>query len=153
MKLLSAAPVVKLAKTFTTPYDNAIAKTGLSGHAEIGHAAWFEGSGFEVLLAHLGRKAPLPSERATNIPECIDKLCAILMAKKPDQRPQTADDLVALIDQALAELAGKPKSKAIAAARPARKTKPPVPRTLVTLNDLPDGTILPRHLPRPCSST
>src|SRR5690606_1817925 len=56
----------------------------------------FEGSGFEVLLAHLGRPAPLPSDKNASVPEAIDRLCTALMRKKPDDRPQHADEVVAL---------------------------------------------------------
>ncbi|HEU4613830.1 MAG TPA: serine/threonine-protein kinase [Kofleriaceae bacterium] len=104
----------------------------------------FEGSGFEVLLAHLGRPAPLPSEKNREVPEVIDRLCAALMRKKPDERPQHADEVVALIDAALLELAGH-----ASAALPAPAKRPSKPRrTVATVLDLPDGTELPRHRAR-----
>ena len=34
----------------------------------------FDGSGFEVLLAHLGRPLPTPSERNPDVPEVVDEL-------------------------------------------------------------------------------
>jgi serine/threonine protein kinase len=101
----------------------------------------FDGSGFEVLLAHLGRPAPLPSERNPNVPEAIDLLCAMLMRKKPDDRPQHADEVVALIDRALGELAGQ---EAGALSRPLRKRKSK-PRMIETLRDLPEGVELPHE--------
>ncbi|MBA3460266.1 MAG: protein kinase [Deltaproteobacteria bacterium] len=64
----------------------------------------FEGSGFEVLLAHLGRPIPAPSDRNPELPEAIDNLCVHLMAKKPEDRPRSADELVELIDEALSRL-------------------------------------------------
>ncbi len=67
----------------------------------------FDGSGFEVLLAHLGRPIPSPSERNEDVPEVVDNLVVHLLAKRPDQRPPTADAVVALIDEALAQLEGK----------------------------------------------
>jgi hypothetical protein len=67
----------------------------------------FEGSGFEVLLAHLGRPIPAPSDRNKDVPEVVDRLVTRLLAKKPDDRPQTADDVVALIDEAVAQLEGR----------------------------------------------
>jgi hypothetical protein len=97
----------------------------------------YSGSGFEVLLAHLGRPAPTPSERNPHAPPVIDRLCAALMAKKPDQRPQTADDVVAMIDEAIAELGGK----SIAAAPAGRAlARPRAPRTMATRRDLPGGS-------------
>lgn len=80
----------------------------------------FDGSGVEVLLAHLGRPAPLPSERAPALPPAIDRLVAQLMQKRPDDRPASADAVVALIDAALAEdIAGPARS----GARPRRVTR------------------------------
>jgi hypothetical protein len=99
----------------------------------------FEGSGFEVLLAHLGRPAPVPSQTNPDLPEVIDRLCAKLMAKKPDDRPESADVLVAMLDEALDELDGGPAS---ATAAPQRA---PIARrkTLATRRDLPQGTVVP----------
>jgi serine/threonine protein kinase len=101
----------------------------------------FDGSGFEVLLAHLGRPAPLPSEKNPNVPEAIDRLCAQLLAKKPDDRPASADAVVALIDDALAD-------KSPAASRPRApaagwRSKTRGSATL-TRPELPPGTEAPR---------
>lgn len=71
----------------------------------------FSGSGFEVLLAHLGRPPPLPSRVNADVPEAVDQLVVALMAKKPEARPQSAEELVALIDDALDHL-GAPKPRA-----------------------------------------
>ena len=87
----------------------------------------FDGPGFEVLLAHLGRPPPRASERSPGVPAAIDALIADLMAKQPDDRPASADAVVARIDDALAELAGSRRSRARTAtssrSRPA--TRPP----------------------------
>jgi serine/threonine protein kinase len=99
----------------------------------------FEGSGFEVLLAHLGRPAPLPSERNADLPESIDRLCAALMQKKPDARPPSADAVVAMIDEALGELDGK----APAQSRP-RTPRAPRLSANVTRLEVPEGTDVPR---------
>ncbi|HEU0037398.1 MAG TPA: protein kinase [Kofleriaceae bacterium] len=61
----------------------------------------FDGSGFEVLLAHLGRQPPRPSERNPDVPEAVDRLVLALMAKRPDDRIQSADELVQRIDDTL----------------------------------------------------
>jgi len=94
----------------------------------------FEGSAFEVLLAHLGKVAPVPSARNPLVPEAIDGLCAHLLAKKPDDRPQTADEVVTLVDVALAELATGETLDRIARKPPRRKKRP----TAATRPDLPD---------------
>jgi serine/threonine protein kinase len=99
----------------------------------------FEGSGFEVLLAHLGRPAPAPSERNADVPEAIDRLCKTLLAKKPDERPASADALVAMIDDALAELSGKR-----AAASSSRTTRAPKASAKLTRRELPPGAEMPR---------
>ena len=64
----------------------------------------FEGSGFEVLLAHLGRTAPPPSAISPDVPDVVDRLCAALLAKRPDDRPASAAAIVALVDDALTGL-------------------------------------------------
>jgi Protein kinase domain len=66
----------------------------------------FDGAGFEVLLAHLNHPVPRASERNAAVPEAVDRIIARLMAKKPDDRPAHADALVAMIDDAIAELTG-----------------------------------------------
>jgi len=96
----------------------------------------FEGSAFEVLLAHLGKAAPLPSSRNDRVPEVIDGLCATLLAKKPEDRPQTADEVVTLVDVALAELASPDATDSVdkTARKPRRKKRV----TARTRPDLPD---------------
>ncbi len=64
----------------------------------------FDGSGYEVLLAHLGRAAPAPSTVNPDVPAPVDDLVRMLLAKRPEARPQTADELVVLIDRAIALL-------------------------------------------------
>jgi serine/threonine protein kinase len=82
----------------------------------------FEGSGFEVLLAHLGRPAPKPSERNPDIPEVVDRLVARLLAKKPDDRAQSADEVVSLIDETLDVLEARRSAPDASKPRPRRKT-------------------------------
>ncbi len=101
----------------------------------------FEGSGFEVLLAHLGRPVVPPSEKNPAVPESVDRLCLALVQKKPDDRLQSADEVVAQIDAVLDEL-GDRGSVPVAPRR--RSTIPPPKRTLATRRDLPDG-VVPRQ--------
>lgn len=63
----------------------------------------FDGSGFEVLLAHLGGPVPRASERHPVSP-VIDRLIERLMQKRPGDRPAGADAVVAMLDDAIAEL-------------------------------------------------
>jgi hypothetical protein len=82
----------------------------------------FEGSGFEVLLAHLNRPAPLASELNAKVPAVVDRLIAHLMQKKPEDRPISADAVVALIDGAIAELGDRPAASRRTARAGARTT-------------------------------
>ena len=94
----------------------------------------FEGSGFEVLLAHLGKQPPAPSELDASVPDVIDQLCATLLAKAPADRPASADALVAAIDDALDVLDGR---VAPPAPHPARRR---LPSNQPTRRDLPPTT-------------
>ncbi|MDQ3368532.1 MAG: serine/threonine protein kinase [Myxococcota bacterium] len=88
----------------------------------------FEGSGFEVLLAHLGRPVPRPSEKQPGIPAVVDDLVLRLCAKRPDDRVPNADTLVALIDDALDLLeAEKPVSPPRSPRAKRRSAAPPLP--------------------------
>jgi serine/threonine-protein kinase len=99
----------------------------------------FEGSSFEVLLAHLGRPAPVPSERNPRVPAVIDALCRTLLAKKRDDRPASADALVGQLDQALRSF----DHSTIAAASTLKAPRTKTPST-GTVRDLPPGVRLPR---------
>ena len=101
----------------------------------------FDGSGFEVLLAHLGRPAPVPSQANPAVPKAIDRLCAHLLAKKPEDRPPSADVLVTMLDEALEELDGG-RSKAAANSDRSNRARR---KTLATRRDLPQGA--PSNLP------
>ena len=94
----------------------------------------FDGSGFEVLLAHLGRPAPRASDRNPVVPESVDRLIAHLMEKKRDDRPASADAVVAMLDDAIAGLSRsgwrprarletRPGSKPGAGSRSQRRTR------------------------------
>ncbi len=98
----------------------------------------FDGSGFEVLLAHLGRPAPAPSDLNPEVPEALDRLCAALLAKKPDDRPASAAAVVAMIDGTLATLYGGGPGADPARTRP-RAKRPTAP----TRRDLPDDLDTP----------
>ena len=86
----------------------------------------FGGSGFEVLLAHMSKPPPRASERNPDVPERLDALVAKLLEKKPEDRPQSAAEVVALIDDL--DLADPSSSPAL----PRAKRK-----TAMTLHDKP----------------
>lgn len=86
----------------------------------------FDGSGFEVLLAHMGRPIPTPSDRRSDLPGEIDQLVRRLMQKRADNRPQSADEVVVLIDEALADVAKRSGGFSLAKTlRAKRKTQQP----------------------------
>jgi Protein kinase domain len=76
----------------------------------------FDGSGFEVLLAHMARPAPLPSERLPGIPPDVDELVASLLRKRPEQRLGSAEEVVAKIDELLRRGGADRTAPALAAA-------------------------------------
>ncbi len=80
----------------------------------------FGGSGIEVLLAHLGRPAPLASERVAAVPSAVDHVIAQLLQKLPGDRPSSADAVVALIDDALAAMSRPGGATRPAPSRPRR---------------------------------
>ena len=82
----------------------------------------YSGSGVEVLLAHLGRPAPRPSEINADIPEVVDQLVLALLAKRPDDRVPSADAAVASIDETLDALEGTVQPAPKPAPRAKRKT-------------------------------
>ncbi len=94
----------------------------------------FEGSGVEVLLAHLGQPTPHARDRHAEAPAVVDRLIASLMQKNPDDRPSSADAVVALLDAAIAELTELTSNRR-GAASPARRTA----RTRTGLHRAPSG--------------
>ena len=111
----------------------------------------FDGSGFEVLLAHLGKPVPRPSDKIAELPESIDRLVLALMAKRPAERVASADTLVELIDDtldgiedALPEPPKAPRSKRKTAAT--KKDRPMLPIPPSALEGLPID-----HPPRPAA--
>jgi serine/threonine-protein kinase len=102
----------------------------------------FEGSAVEVMLAHLGRVAPAPSSIDPDVPEVIDRLCAVLLEKKPEDRPASADALVAILDAAIRDLAERTSPARTAKLLPAKK------KTQSTRLELPPGTVPHRRAPR-----
>ncbi len=101
----------------------------------------FDGSAVEVMLAHLGRPAPAPSEFEPMVPEALDRLCAALLAKKPEDRPASADALVQMIDVVIRDLeSGRSSPTKSSFSRALAKKQP----TISTRRDLPPGTLVPR---------
>ena len=85
-------------------------------------ATLFDGSGYEVMLAHLGRVPPRARDRVPTVPLALDTLIWELVAKRPEERPPSADVVVARIDEALADLDLVSEATRIRAPRAKRPT-------------------------------
>ncbi len=68
----------------------------------------FDGTGFEVVLAHMTKAPPAPSSVVPQIPPEVDALVAGLLRKRPEERIASADEVVAQIDEVLEKLAAGP---------------------------------------------
>ncbi len=102
----------------------------------------FDGSGYEVMLAHLGKPPPRASERVASVPLALDVLIADLLAKRPEDRPATADDVVARIDDALADLDAASAATRVRAprSRPSALTKRDIPEVAASASDASAGS-------------
>lgn len=71
----------------------------------------FDGTGFEVVLAHMTRQPDAPSQRLARIPREVDALVLALMRKRPAERPSSAEEVVARIDEVRAQLAATDRTE------------------------------------------
>lgn len=76
----------------------------------------FDGTGFEVVLAHMTRQPEPPSARLAGIPPEVDALVLQLMRKRPAERPASAEEVVARIDELRAKLAARRSQAAMGGA-------------------------------------
>lgn len=93
----------------------------------------FDGTGFEVVLAHMTRQPPAPSSRLAGIPPAVDELVAGLMKKRSEERIGSAEEVVRRIDEILATL---PTT--------ADRTEPSLPRATTAA---PEATSRPPTIP------
>ncbi len=61
----------------------------------------YAGRPYKVMDAHVHAPIPKPSDAVPDVPAWLDELIAVLMAKSPDDRPETAADVVASIEHSL----------------------------------------------------
>lgn len=61
----------------------------------------YTGRPYKVMDQHVNAEIPTPSERLANVPAWLDSLVLAMMAKSPDDRIQTADEVVLEIEQHL----------------------------------------------------
>ena len=52
----------------------------------------------QMIFHHLNTPAPSPAERVPGLPPIVSDMCLWMLAKNPDERPQTYDDLRAAFD-------------------------------------------------------
>ncbi|HKA91651.1 MAG TPA: serine/threonine-protein kinase [Haliangiales bacterium] len=79
---------------------------------------YFEGVG-EVIAAHMFAAVPRPSSIAAEIPTWLDDVILRMLAKRPDDRPQSMDEVAALLGQ-------RPPALALAAATQAAPASPAI---------------------------
>ena len=93
-------------------------------HAVTGKPPYVAANFSEVLAAHVSKPAPRASQAAP-VPEPLDDLIYRLMSKSPDDRPQTTDEVVALLKAASGAKAGGPIAPPPVPARSKPKSAPP----------------------------
>ncbi|MEZ4359388.1 MAG: protein kinase [Kofleriaceae bacterium] len=81
----------------------------------------FDGTGFEVVLAHMTKPPPLLRARRPEVSEELEGLMSDLLRKRPEERIQTAEELVGRLDALLAPTADR------TAQTPAADTAPDLP--------------------------
>jgi serine/threonine-protein kinase len=64
----------------------------------------------DVMVAHVGTPAPLPSSREPSLPPALDALVARMLAKAPEARPQTLDEVRTVLEDAVMAL-GNPRPR------------------------------------------
>ncbi len=80
----------------------------------------FEGPSVEIILQHQGSPIVPPRELMENVPEALDALIVNMLAKTPEQRPSSMQQ----VDDRLAMIVAPPQVPAMAAPMP--KAAPPV---------------------------
>lgn len=61
----------------------------------------YVGRPYKVMDAHVNAPIPKPSDKVPGVPGWVDDLVAALMAKSPDDRPQSAADVVQAVESGL----------------------------------------------------
>ncbi len=64
----------------------------------IGHTPYSADTPLALILQHVNQPVPTATSVKTNLPPFVDKLLEKMLAKSPDERYQTADDLIAELD-------------------------------------------------------
>ena len=83
-----------------------------------GQPPFTEGTLAQRLIAHQTKTPPPVSDKRDDVPESLDAILLRMMAKKPEDRPQTASDVAALLDDWLNDR-GSGSGAAAAPAAPA----------------------------------
>ena len=75
----------------------------------------FDGEGIgEIIAAHMMSAPPVPSQQAPGIPPGVDQLILRLLAKRPEDRPQSAAEAIRAIDDLLPRPAAASRRRALA---------------------------------------
>src|SRR5206468_1236076 len=54
---------------------------------------------FDIVMAKVDGHFMLPSDRAPGVPECLDEVLILLLAPHPDDRYQSATDVVSVLEK------------------------------------------------------
>lgn len=93
---------------------------GVMAYEMLAGAPPFAGNAQQMITAHITMPAPALREKRSDIPATVSDLVARSLAKDPDERPQSAGEMMAALDAAVTPMATTPATLATAAARTSR---------------------------------
>lgn len=112
----------------------------------------FVGPALKVMQEHVTAPVPPPSSRTAGLPPWLDDLVVRLLAKNPAQRPANANEIVALLELKMPEVAEEVSQERRASAEFASlpPTDPPMPASLAHRGgeNLPPAYPDPKPLPK-----
>jgi eukaryotic-like serine/threonine-protein kinase len=82
---------------------------GVMAYRMLTGAAVFDGDTFgELMFAHMSEEPEAPSSVCDDLPECVDRALTHMMAKKPDDRPATLAEAIAMLREPASASASAP---------------------------------------------
>ncbi|MGV3624832.1 MAG: serine/threonine protein kinase [Archangium sp.] len=64
----------------------------------------------DVMVAHVGTPPPIPNELEPSLPPILNELVIRMLAKPPEMRPQSVEEVRAVLEDALVQM-GRPRSR------------------------------------------
>ena len=105
-----------------------------------GELPYFADTPLGVIMKHANEPVPSVSESRPHLPKSVDTIVKKLMAKLPENRYQTADELIVDIDKFISAL--RRSSSAITSTNVRRKTEPKKPEPVASTTSTPDNASL-----------